>query len=206
MAEERRSGGQSKLLCKGCEGGEGGLEGEAGGGGGGGGAMPSYNWQLATLSHPHQGLIKYASWGLGWMSTENKREPHQRGLWLGGRGVGGGLAPLRSFLPPPQGARHSVYQWQAKPDDEAACTANAVFEEGRGSPRGGQQGNEALSTSVFGNAGMFPGGDRGDRPGASEGVPSVCSPTVPEPCGPACLAPANVTDLQQPSTPPSHTS
>ncbi|KAK2826004.1 hypothetical protein Q5P01_020218 [Channa striata] len=37
-------------------------------------------------------------------------------------------------------------------------------------------------------------------------VPSVCSPTVPEPCGPACLAPANVTDLQQPSTPPSHTS
>jgi len=35
---------------------------------------------------------------------------------------------------------------------------------------GGQQGNEALSTSVFGNAGMFPGGDRGDRPGASEEV------------------------------------
>lgn len=70
------------------------------------------------------------SLGLFWCS-----EPHQRGLWLGGRGVGGGLAPLRSFLPPPQGARHSVYQWQAKPDDEAACTANAVFEQGRGLPR-----------------------------------------------------------------------
>lgn len=28
-----------------------------------------------------------------------------------------------------------MYQWQAKPDDEAACTANAVFEQGRGSPR-----------------------------------------------------------------------
>lgn len=70
------------------------------------------------------------SLGLFWCS-----EPHQRGLWLGGRGVGGGLAPLCSFLPPPQGARHSVYQWQAKPDDGAACTANAVFEQGRGLPR-----------------------------------------------------------------------
>lgn len=38
-------------------------------------------------------------------------------------------------FPPPQGARHSVYPWQAKPDDEAACTANAVFELGRGLPR-----------------------------------------------------------------------
>jgi len=36
--------------------------------------------------------------------------------------------------------------------------------------RVGQQGDEALSTSVFGNAGMFPGEDRGDRPGASGGV------------------------------------
>ncbi|MEQ2285399.1 hypothetical protein AMECASPLE_031365, partial [Ameca splendens] len=54
---------------------------------------------------------------------------------LGGRGVGGGLAPLCSFLPPPQGARHSMYHWQAKPDNETACTANAVFEQGRGLPR-----------------------------------------------------------------------
>ncbi|MED6270401.1 hypothetical protein CHARACLAT_009901, partial [Characodon lateralis] len=57
------------------------------------------------------------------------------GPWLGGRGVGGGLAPLCSFLPPPQGARHSMYHWQAKPDNETACTANAVFEQGRGLPR-----------------------------------------------------------------------
>lgn len=28
-----------------------------------------------------------------------------------------------------------MYHWQAKPDDEASCTANAVFEQGRGSPR-----------------------------------------------------------------------
>lgn len=45
------------------------------------------------------------------------------------------MAPLRSFLPPPQGARHSMYHWQTKPDNEAACTANAVFEQGRGLPR-----------------------------------------------------------------------
>ncbi|KAI4803643.1 hypothetical protein KUCAC02_025306, partial [Chaenocephalus aceratus] len=189
------------------------------------------------------GFDQICKLGPEWVNTENKQEPHQRGLWLGGRGVGGGLALLRSFLPPPQGARHSVYQWQAKPDDEAACTANAVFEQGRGLPRHAEHtqadrttctdththtylhtqysirptpgefntcsedaAEEVGSTSVFGNAGMFPGGDRGDRPGASGGVPSVCSPTVPEPCGPACLAPANVTDLQQPSTPPSHTS
>lgn len=62
-------------------------------------------------------------------------EPHQWGLWHGGRGVGGCLAPLCSFLPPPQGVRHSVYQWQAKPEDETACTVNAVFEQGRGLPR-----------------------------------------------------------------------
>ncbi|AWP16444.1 Hypothetical protein SMAX5B_000468 [Scophthalmus maximus] len=62
-------------------------------------------------------------------------EPHQRGLWLGGRGVGGGLAPLCSFLPPPQGARHSVYHCHAKPDDAAACAANDVFEQGGGLPR-----------------------------------------------------------------------
>lgn len=32
-------------------------------------------------------------------------EPHQRGLWLGGRGVGGSLAPLCSFLPPSTGCQ-----------------------------------------------------------------------------------------------------
>lgn len=36
---------------------------------------------------------------------------------------------------------------------------------------GRQRGDEALSTSVFGNAGMFSWGDRGDRPGASRAPP-----------------------------------
>lgn len=45
------------------------------------------------------------------------------------------------------------------------------------SPGGGQQGDEALSVSVFGNAGMFSGGDRGDRLGASRGVFHPLSPS-----------------------------
>lgn len=85
---------------------------------------------VLSCAHTVSVLIIISPWACSGCS-----EPHQRGLWLGGRGVGGGLAPLRSFLPPPQGARHSVYHWQAEPDDEAACTANTVFEQGRGWPR-----------------------------------------------------------------------
>lgn len=44
---------------------------------------------------------------------------------------------------------------------------------------GRQRRDEALSTSVFGNAGMFSWGDRGDRPGASRGDPPPPPPPPP---------------------------
>lgn len=83
--------------------------------------------------HPVQhslGPHYYSSQGLFWCW-----EPHRRGLWLGGRGVGGGPAPLRSFLLPPRGAGHSVYRWQAGSDKEPPCTANGCVNGAGGRPR-----------------------------------------------------------------------
>lgn len=97
---------------------------------------PSASWCVLKMASPCATLCNslgphyHFSEGLFWCC-----ERHQRGPRRGGRGVGGGPGPAVLLPSPRRGAGHSVYHWQADPDDEAACTADAVFEQGRGLPR-----------------------------------------------------------------------
>lgn len=75
-------------------------------------------------SHYHLSL------GLFWCS-----EPHQRGLWLGGRGVGGGLARCAPSFPLRGVPGTACTGGKPSLTTRPPCTANAVFEQGRGLPR-----------------------------------------------------------------------
>lgn len=75
-------------------------------------------------SHYHFSL------GLFWCS-----EPHQRGLWLGGRGVGGGLARCAPSFPLRGVPGTACTGGKPSLTTRLPRTANAVFEQGRGLPR-----------------------------------------------------------------------
>lgn len=75
-------------------------------------------------SHYHFSL------GLFWCS-----EPHQRGLWLGGRGVGGGLARCAPSFPLRGVPGTACTSGKPSLTTRLPRTANAVFEQGRGLPR-----------------------------------------------------------------------